>query len=245
MRSGRSRSIGAVSAVSALLSNARRAAVLVCLAAFAVALGAPVAEAACGSSAYAYAGVQGLQASAGISAHMQVVSPPSVFSGHVAAWVGVGGQGASADGRDEWIQAGFSGFAGTSMTSLYYEVVRPGEQPRYTLVDSDLLVGTSRLITVAEIAGRPNWWRVKVDGRAVSEPILLPGSDRRWQPMATGESWGGNSGACNGFRYRFDGVRTTARAGASWQALTETYSFQDDGYRLERPAPASFVSRSV
>jgi hypothetical protein len=232
--------------MSTFRRTARRAILLSSLAAVAVALAAPVADAACGSSAYAYAGVQGLDSTAGISARLQVVSPPSVFSGHVAAWVGAGGPGAAADGRDEWIQAGFSGFPGTSVTSLYYEVVRPGEQPRYTLVDSDLLVGTARQITVAEIAGRPNWWRVKVDGRPVSEPILLPGSDRRWQPMATGESWGAGAGVCNGFRYRFDGVRTTARAGAGWQALTDTYNFQDDGYRVERPAPSSFlVSRSA
>jgi hypothetical protein len=51
---------------------------------------------------------------------------------------------------------------------------------------------------------------------------------------------------CNGFRYRFDGVRTSARAGSSWQALTQTYTFQDTGYRVERPAPSSFlVSRSA
>jgi hypothetical protein len=232
--------------MSAFRRTARRAVFLSGLAAVAVALAAPAAGAACGSAAYAYAGVQGLGSTAGISARLQVVSPPSVFSGHVAAWVGAGGPGAAADGRDEWIQAGFSGFPGTSMTSLYYEVVRPGEQPRYTLVESGLLVGTMRQITVAEIAGRPNWWRVKVDGRPVSEPILLPGSDRRWQPMATGESWGAGSGVCNGFRYRFDGVRTAARAGAAWQALTDTYSFQDDGYRVERPAPSSFlVSRSA
>jgi hypothetical protein len=224
----------------------RRITLLGAFAALVVALAAPAAHAACGSTAYAYAGVQGLDGSAGISTRLQVVAAPSVFSGHVAAWVGAGGPGAAADGRDEWIQAGFSGFPGTSMTSLYYEVVRPGEQPHYTLVESGLLVGTTRQITVAEIGGRPNWWRVKVDGRAVSDPILLPGSDRRWQPMATGESWAGGAGVCNGFRYRFDGVRTTARAGGAWQALTETSTFHDDGYRVERPAPSSFlVSRTA
>lgn len=232
--------------MSAFRRTARRAVLLACAAAVVVAFAAPTAGAACGRTAYAYAGVQGLRSTAGISARLQVVSPPSVLSGHVAAWVGAGGPGAAADGRDEWIQAGFSGFPGTSMTSLYYEVVRPGEEARYTLVESDVLVGAIRQITVAEIAGRPNWWRVKVDGRPVSEPILLPGSDRRWQPMATGESWGAGAGVCNGFRYRFDGVRTSARAGSTWQPLTDTYTFQDDGYRVERPAPSSFlVSRSA
>src|SRR6266545_5425764 len=183
---GRGRSIRTVSAMSTL----RRTTFLACMAAVSVALAAPAANAACAGSAYAYAGVQGLQATAGISARLQVVSPPSVLNGHVAAWVGAGGPGAAADGRDEWIQAGFSGFPGTSMTSLYYEVVRPGEPARYTLVESNLLPGSTRQVTVAEIAGRPHWWRVKVDGRAASEPIFLPGSARRWQPMATGESWG-------------------------------------------------------
>jgi hypothetical protein len=237
VRAVRGRSIGPVSAVTPL----RRSLLLICLVLLAAALSAPAASAACGSSAYAYAGVQGLQTTAGISAKLQVVSAPNVLGGHVAAWVGAGGPGAGADGRDEWIQAGFSGFPGTSMTSLYYEVVRPGEQAEYTLVESGLLVGTTRQVTVAEIAGRPNWWRVKVDGRAVSDPILLPGSDRRWQPMATGESWAGGSAVCNGFRYRFDGVRTASRAGAAWQPLTQTYGFQDDGYRVERPAPSSFI----
>jgi hypothetical protein len=211
------------------------------LAAVVVLLGAPSAFAVCGTSAYAYAGVQGQQTVAGVSTKLQVVSAPSVLSGHVAAWVGVGGPGAGADGRDEWIQVGFSGFPGTSMTSVYYEVVRPGEQPQYVLAESGLIAGTSRQISVAELAGRPNWWRVKVDGRAVSDPILLPGSHRQWQPMVTGENWGGNATVCNGFRYRFDGVRTTARAGAAWRSLTDPYVFHDVGYRVERPAPGSFV----
>jgi hypothetical protein len=210
------------------------------IAGFGLLAGAATANA-CSGRDYAYAGVSGVQPAAGVSATVTVLEPPDVFSGHVAAWVGVGGAGAGPAGEDEWIQVGFSGFPGTSFTSLYYEVALPGRAPRYELVESGLLPGATRRISVAEVAGRRHWWRVRVDGRPVGEPVRLPSSDRQWLPMATGESWGGGAGVCNDFRYRFDKVRVTQQLGGAWRDLAQSYRFQDPGYRVERTSGASFV----
>src|SRR5262249_23678606 len=68
-------------------------------------LGSLVAAAnACGG--YSYAGVQDARAASGIRATLVQVDTPRVARGHVAAWVGVGGPGQGAGGRDEWIQIG-------------------------------------------------------------------------------------------------------------------------------------------
>ena len=44
------------------------------------------------------------------------------------------------------------------------------------------------------------------DGQPVTDPIVLPGSHKRWQPIATAESWNGGVATCNGFRFRFERV---------------------------------------
>ena len=91
-------------------------------------------------------------------------------------------------GSDEWLQIGLSGFAG-GVSSVYYEVARPGRAPLYTELKTDVRPGETHRIAVLEQHGRAGWWRVWLDGRAASRPIYLPGSHGRWTPMATAESW--------------------------------------------------------
>ena len=73
---------------------------------------APYARAACGQNGYSYAGIQGLGSVHGVAASLTPLQTPSVQSGHVAAWVGVGGTGFGPGQTDEWIEAGLSALGG-------------------------------------------------------------------------------------------------------------------------------------
>jgi hypothetical protein len=217
-------SLSASPSVSRLLRRVGLAAVAgVVLTAFL----ASAASAAPCSKTYSYAGLVSAKSGHGITTDLRAVSAPNVAWGAVAGWVGVGG-------NDAWLQVGYSGFAGGEHR-LYYEVKQPGEQPRYTSV-KEIVVGETHRVSVRESRTRPNWWRVLVDGRAVSPLIYLAGSHRSWQPMATAESWNGGRGNCNGLTYRFSRVLLATRPGGSWRKLPVAYDMQDPGYRIRRTA---------
>jgi hypothetical protein len=200
---------------------------------------------ACGSSGYTYAGLASTARAHGVSARVTAIGAPVVQNGHVAGWIGVGGPKEGPNGADEWLQVGFSGFAGTDRSSLYYEVTRPGTAPTYREVESDLPVGTVRRLAVLEQSGKPNWWRIWVDGQPVGQPIYLPGSHGAWRPVATAESWGGGQSAvCNGFAYRFDEIAVARQPGGSWQRLAGASRILSSGFRLSQPSAASFVAAS-
>ena len=97
--------------------------------------------------------------------------------------------------EDEWLQIGLSGFAG-GVSSVYYEVARPGRAPLYTELKTDVRPGETHRIAVLEQRGRAGWWRVWLDGRAASRAIYLPGSHGRWTPTATAESWTPGRATC-------------------------------------------------
>jgi hypothetical protein len=228
------------------LSNFTARALGTALAAAALFLGAPaLAAAACGSSGYAYAGLGSSSRAFGISTRLQAVTAPQVFNGHVAGWVGVGGPGLGPSGTDEWIQVGFSGFPGTSFSSLYYEVAQPNQAPSYHEIASAVAPGASTKVAVVELAGRRSWWQVWVDDSAVGSPVYLPGSHGAWRPLATTETWGAGSPVCNRFRYRFGSVSIATRPGGAWHPLRSHYTFQDHGYRIRRTGDASFVAGLV
>jgi hypothetical protein len=196
----------------------------------------------CGSSGYAYAGVTASGRAYGISARLVAVTPPQVASGHVAAWVGVGGVGMGPRGTNEWLQVGFSGFPGSSSLSLYYELARPNAAPHYYELESGLAPGTARKVAVLELRGRPNWWRVVVDGKAVSSPIELAGSHGAWSPTATTESWGGGTFVCNRFWFRFASLSVASASPERWSGLGPASSFSDHGYRVVRQTALSFLA---
>src|SRR5688500_5391288 len=86
------------------------------LAAFAAASAATDTRAsgvrACGNEAgYGSAVLQSLRGGQGVRATFTAIARPYVESGHVAAWVGVGGPGEGPGGADEWLQVGMAGFA--------------------------------------------------------------------------------------------------------------------------------------
>ena len=202
------------------------------------------AQAACGSSGYAYAGLGASHRAYGVATWLQSVATPEVLSGHVAGWVGVGGPGAGPNGTDEWIQVGFSAFPGGS-TSLYYEVALPHQAPQYHEVAAGLPAGSTHKIAVVELRTRRSWWSVVVDDHAVGDPVYLPGSHGAWRPLATTETWGAGSFVCNRFSYRFGSVSVATRPGGGWQRLRSHYTFQNHGYRIRSLGAATFLAGAL
>jgi hypothetical protein len=229
--------------VAAQSSVGRTARVLIGLLVAGVALAVAGGALACGSSGYTYAGLASPAKTYGVGARVTAIGAPSVSgaNGHVAGWVGVGGPKQGPNGRDEWIQVGFSGFRGSASSDLYFEVTRAGSAPTYHEVESNLPPGTTRRLAVLELGDRPNWWRVWVDGRAVSDAIFLPGSHGTWPGVATAESWSDSkSGACNAFGYRFDDIVVAQEAGGAWRTLSNALPIRSGVNKLLRPSSSSF-----
>jgi hypothetical protein len=214
------------------------------LAAGLVLAAAPAAHA-CGSSGYSYAGISSRDHVSGVGATLTALAAPAVQNGHVAGWVGVGGPGLGPHGSTEWIQVGFSGFPGLRVGSLYYEVALPGASPKYFEVASNIHEGTKHRVAVLEVAHRHGWWRVWVDGRAVSKAYRLPGSHRAWPAVATAESWGGGTRSCNRYSYRFARVSVARQAGGTWNRLNAVYRIQGGDNRLLLSSSSNFVARTT
>ena len=109
----------------------------------------------------------------------------------------------------------------------------------------NVAVGESHRVAVLEVAGRPNVWRVWVDGKPVAKPLLLPGSTKRWRPIATAESWNGGNASCNSFSFRFDGVSVASVGGGGWQAFVPGFTFQDKGFAVKRLSGAVGRQRTL
>jgi hypothetical protein len=207
----------------------------------ACALGVPERglAAACGSSAYSYAGLLGKRTSHGIAATITPLSVPAVRRGHVAAWVGVGGEGLGPNGTTEWLQAGISADPGRGV-ALYYELTLPHAAPKYVMLKGRLDLKRSYRIAVVESPTRPGWWHVSVDGSRLMRPVFLPGSHGAWRPVATSESWNGGVGACNHFAFHFGRV-ATATAPGRWSSL-EAHQLGGPGMRLVPRATSGFLA---
>jgi hypothetical protein len=201
---------------------------------------APAQSRSC-ADGYTYAGRLSATRAHGVRATLTALAKPQVSAGHVAAWVGVGGVGEGPNGSDAWIQIGLSAFPG-SESRLYFEVTRPNAPPTYHELDSSVGTGERFRVAVLEMGKRRNHWRVWLNGKPVSAPVHLPGSNGRWRPIATAESWAGTGSACNRFSYRFEGVRVAAATGGSWRSFVGGHTFLDSGYRLVNRGNAGFVA---
>jgi len=201
-----------------------------------------------GADGYAYAGHQATYRGHGVRATITVTGSPSVESGHVAGWVGVGGPGQGPSGEDAWIQAGIASMPGME-PFLYTEITRPGREPQFLLIEEGVATGRSHRLAVLEMSGRTGWWRVWVDGQAVTDPVRLRGSSGRWAPIATAESWNGGEAACNSFAFRFERVSVSYGGGGSWRPFVSGHRFLDGSYRLRdlaaAPAAAGAYRRSA
>ena len=211
-----------------------------------VALGAsgPAGAVSCGAGGYSYAGVAAPTRAFGIGATVTPLASFAISTGHVAGWVGVGGPGEGPGGKDEWIQVGYNAIGGIGGPNLYYEVTRAGGLPTYHQIAANLQVGRPERVAVLEIHGRPNAWRVWLNGNAVTKPIYLPGSHGRWSPIATAESWdGGSGGGCNAFLYRFHGVAIARAPGGGWTPLAHGTTIGSGAAHVHRGrSSASFIA---
>src|SRR5579871_136908 len=201
----------------------------------------------CGAQAYAYAGMQAASKAHGVEATLSPTAAPAVTDGHVGGWIGLGGTSAGPGGAAEWIQTGLAAFPSDATSQIYYEVTVAGSQPQYTEVVGNVRSGQSHKLAVLEMANRPAWWRVWVDGKPVSPPIHLPGSDDSWYPQAIAENWNGDAGACNDYSYRFSDVSLAQADGGVWRPLEASSVVQDSGYRVTQisKTPRSFVAASL
>ncbi len=201
----------------------------------------------CGVQSYSYAGMQADSKAHGVEATLATTTPPAVTDGHVGGWVGLGGTAGGPGGAAEWIQTGLAAFPSDGTSQIYYEVTVAGSEPRYIEVAANVRAGQAHKFAVLEMAKRPSWWRVWIDGNAVSPPIHLPGSDGRWYPQAIAENWNGGAGACNDYSYRFSNVSLAQTNGGKWRPLTESSVVQDSGYRVRSisRAPRSFIAASL
>jgi hypothetical protein len=198
----------------------------------------PRAEAACGSAEYSYAGLLSADVGYGVTATIKELARPVVQRGHVAAWVGVGGERRGPNGSDEWLQAGVSA-EGDGASSIYYEVKLPNVQARYVRVGSGGAVGHD--VRVLQAPRTRDGWAVWVDGRRVSPVYRLPGSRGMWPPVATTESWNGGAGACNRFAFSFADVAVATRPGGGWTPMAARV-LQSPGYTISIRRHAGFVA---
>ena len=174
-----------------------------------------------GGAAHALAGVSAPNNAYGISARIAQLNAPDILSGHVAGWVGVGGQGQGPHGSNEWLRVGSMALPGVTGGGIYYEVGQPGAYPVYHEVSTGVAVGTYTKVTVLEMHNRPNWWRVWANHKPVSPPIRLAGSRDGLMPTVKSECWdGGTGGMCNDFPYSFRDVSVARAPGGNWHQLT-------------------------
>lgn len=216
---------------------------LTALSATAAAPAGAVPAARCGVSGYSYAGLATAAAVRGVAATVSALARPRVQSGHVAAWVGVGGYGLGPGGRDEWIQVGIAAEPG-SRQRLYVEWKRPRGPHRQLWLDDEIALGAGKRLAVIELPGRRSWWRAFVDGRPAGRAVFLPGSHGRFPGLATAESWDGGRAACNRFAYRFAALALLPASRRPAGAPPRTVELEDRGYLVERRERATFIARS-
>ncbi len=197
-----------------------------------------------GSPGYAYAGVQSNSVGSGVRATITPLAQPDVRAGHAAGWIGVGGPGSGPNGETMWLQTGIAALPRTPLM-VYAEITRPGVNPVFLPLRTDVQVGESHRLAVLEMSRRPGVWRVWLDGQPVTDPIVLPGSHKRWEPLATAESWNGGVATCNGFRYRFERVGVAQSLGGSWRTFVPGYTLRDQGYEVRQLTPSGQGQRTL
>jgi hypothetical protein len=199
-----------------------------------VAASAPAAFAC--ARGYSYAGVYAPRKASGVAATLSALTQPRVASGHVAAWVGVGGPGLGPNRTDEWLQVGIAAFPGSSENHLYYELAQPGGKPQYREL-GPIAPGERVRVAVLELPFVRDLWIV-LSNKGVAGPFYLPGSHLAWAPIATSESWNAG-GMCNRYAYRFQGVQLEHRD-RNWRPLRHGLKLQDPGLRLHRTPTSTF-----
>jgi hypothetical protein len=194
-------------------------------------------------AAYAYAGMEAAAPAAGIRAVVSTLSAPIVKTGHVGAWIGVGGPKLGPNGTDEWLQVGYASFD-SGPTEIYYELAQPGQGTVYHTVKASVVLGEAHRLTVLEVRGTPGSWRAWVDDTPVTPVIPLAASHDRFAPLAVGESWNAGTHQCNRYDYRFSDVQVATHPGGPWVRSRPGRVWHDAENRLVRLSATSFDARS-
>ena len=189
---------------------------------------APAAAAVCGAQPYWYAGLADGGRAHGVRATITAFTPLRVEPGHAAGWVGIDGHDRA--GRPGWLQVGYVGFQGDDRR-IYYEVKPPSGVARFVELESGVPLGEPHRVAVRAEAARPSRWRVWLEGRPVTAPIRLPGSEQGRRAVATAESWNAGTGSCNALHFQFGevGVLPSTRR---WRASAQTAVLEDPGYEV-------------
>ena len=130
-----------------------------------------------GSAGYAYAGFESAKVSSGVRATIAPLRAPTVQAGHAAAWIGVGGKSAGRSGETMWLQVGIAALPNTP-PMVYAEIVRAGRDPVFVPLLQNVQVGDRHRLAVLEMNRRPGVWRVWVDGKPATDPIVVTSSSR-------------------------------------------------------------------
>ena len=180
------------------------------------AAGARAATAPCATTGYFYDGVATTRFVRGIAATVEATRLPTVRSGHVAAWVGVGGVHEGPAGANSWLQTGLVALPHGSLR-LYVEYVFPRHSRRF-LDLGPAYVGRTYLIAVAEV--RSGRWRASVDGVTAGPPVRVPSAEGGWRGVATAETWTAGRAACNHSSYSLGFVSERDDRG-HWRAAND------------------------
>jgi hypothetical protein len=191
---------------------------------------------------YSYAGLYASRPSFGVAASLSMLELPTVSTGHVAAWVGVGGPGLGPNGADEWLQVGLASFD-SSGGRLYYELTLPGREAEYVELASRIEPGRVVRVALLELPFAPGNW-VVISPAGIAGPFYLPASHDAWAPVVTAESWAAGGSRCNRSAYRFGRVEL-ASAHGRWQRLRHASKLEDPGWRLRRLSPSTFSASGI
>jgi polysaccharide lyase-like protein len=194
----------------------------------------------CGNPGYSYAGLLASQRVHGISASISAPLTPTVQSGDVSAWVGVGRAGVA--GKRGSIRAGLLASAG-SPPQLFFEARRAATGEWVRFLGPQVAPGEAHRISIRENPRVPGYWRVRMDGRTVSGPIRLRRQARGKRALATAESWDGGAPTCNQFSFRFGPVKV--RRSGGWYRLAARRVLEDPGYAVVRQPLARFVAKNA
>jgi hypothetical protein len=185
--------------------------------------------------------VSSINARYGVAARISAARRPNVLHGHVAAWVGVGGAGLGPGSTNEWLQVGISAKPNED-PALYYEVALPNQAPRYVMLKGHLPIAKTFDVSVLEVQSRPGTWQVWVNGSRMTAPVYLPGSHGAWRPIATAESWTGDSlGTCNTFAFRFQHIKVATKPGGDWQPI-DGRVLADAGNRVQHERRSALLA---
>jgi hypothetical protein len=181
----------------------------------------------CGKPGYSYAGVVTPTPVYGIRAWVSAPLDPQVQSGDVSGWIGVGRT--SARGKRGVLRVGLLASPG-SPSQLYYEIrLRTGAWKRF--LGPTVAAGERHKVSLLELAHRPTFWRIWIDGHALTRPIHLTLARKGKYALATAESWDGGTPTCNRLDYFFG---TVAVRGLRWHPLGSRQVIQDPGYSVLR-----------